>query len=442
MDIFPSNMDNYGTCLTDEVLPYIIDLYNDEYDGSYVHFQMRAIMAYPNPQDPNITSYETVTFSSGPYRRKKTLILSRKDVPRIYKHLIDELMEDIAIKQHSKTQFTYVKGRDFKIIFYRYWPFTQAGEGYIETPEWLKRKVITIKNGDSNCFIWSVLRALHPSPDKHPSRVTDLKKYVDGNEIDEDEFELTEDIANRITELNQNSRLVIANGINDKSIKQFEIANNLKINLFYLCQKEGDIKPIYLSRNTNNVPDERCINLGLLNKVTENQVLAHYVLIRNLALFFKEGRSYKFCFDCLSILFDDKTLKNHRKYCYNDYCDLEIPKRNKYMVFKHRYRSQRYPFCVYVDFEATSIKRTVTITYKDNDELIFEDVRLPNSIGIFCPELNEKPCFIYDSNPYKLGKKIAIKLKEIRDKAVKIMLHNRETKNIIMTEEEKLDMNR
>jgi hypothetical protein len=107
------------------------------------------------------------------------------------------------------------------------------------------------------------------------------------------------------------------------------------------------------------------------------------------------------------------------------------------MVFKHRYRSQRYPFCVFIDFEATSIRRSVTITYKDNDELIFEDVQLPNSIGIFCPELNEKPCFIYDADPRRLGKKIAIKLKEIRNKAVKIMLHNRETKNIIMTEEEK-----
>ena len=195
--------------------------------------------------------------------------------------------------------------------------------------------------------------------------------------------------------------MAIANGINSKSIKQFEIANNLKIILFYIEQEEGDLKPIYLSKNPNSVPEERCINLGLLTKVTNDQVLAHYVLIRNLALLFKEGRGYKFCFDCLSILHDDESLKNHKKYCYNDYCDLQLPEGEQYMEFKHHIRSQRYPFCVFIDFEATSIKRTGTAIDEDNDQLIFQEVQQPNSIGIFCPDLNQPPCFIYDADPHE-----------------------------------------
>ena len=456
MDIFPSNRIHYVNCLINEVLPYIMDLYMDRLDGSYVQFQMAAVMEYPNPQNPDEVLYETVIYSSGIYRRKNALILSRNDVPRVYKNLMKELIENIRHKEESKTQFRYVQGRWFRVLFFRYWPFTDAGEGYIETPQWLKRKVINIKNGDSNCFIWSVLRALHPSPYDSQSKPYDLKKYkselkawndsdgLDGNEtksseakLSEDDFELTPDIASRITELNQNSRLATANGINSKSIKQFEIANNLKINLFYIGQEEGDIKPIYLSKNPNSVPEERCINLGLLTKVTNDQVLAHYVLIRNLALLFKEGRGYKFCFDCLSILHDDESLKNHKKYCYNDYCDLQLPEGEQYMEFKHHNRSQRYPFCVFIDFEATSIKRTGTAIDEDNDQLIFQEVQLPNSIGIFCPDLNQPPCFIYDADHHELGKKIANKLQEIRQNAVEIMLKNKDVKNTKMSEEEK-----
>jgi hypothetical protein len=189
----------------------------DSYDGSYVQFQMAAVMEYPNPQNPDEVLYETVIYSSGTYRRKNALVLSRSDVPIVYKNLMKELIDNICHKEESKTQFRYVQGRWFRVLLYRYWPFTDLGEGYIETPQWLNRKVINIKNGDSNCFIWFILRALYTSPDKHPSRVNDLKEYtIDGNE---DDFELTENIANRITELNQDSRLVIANGINSKSIK-------------------------------------------------------------------------------------------------------------------------------------------------------------------------------------------------------------------------------
>jgi hypothetical protein len=111
MDIFPSNRIHYVNCLINEVLPYIMNLYMDRLDGSYVQFQMAAVMEYPNPQNPDEVLYETVMYSSGIYRRKNALILSRNDVPRVYKNLMKELIDNIRHKEETKTQFRYVQGR-------------------------------------------------------------------------------------------------------------------------------------------------------------------------------------------------------------------------------------------------------------------------------------------------------------------------------------------
>ena len=39
-----------------------------------------------------------------------------------------------------------------------------------------KKAIVSIRNSDDKCFIWSVLRYLHPRK-KNDSRLSDLKRY-------------------------------------------------------------------------------------------------------------------------------------------------------------------------------------------------------------------------------------------------------------------------
>ena len=52
------------------------------------------------------------------------------------------------------------------------------GSSYIPLPDWIMRKkaIVSIRNKDSKCFLWSVLRYLHPR-EKNDCRLTDLKQY-------------------------------------------------------------------------------------------------------------------------------------------------------------------------------------------------------------------------------------------------------------------------
>ena len=52
------------------------------------------------------------------------------------------------------------------------------GSSYIDLPKWIKDKkaIINIKNRDDKCFLWCILRYLHPK-EINEERIGDLKKY-------------------------------------------------------------------------------------------------------------------------------------------------------------------------------------------------------------------------------------------------------------------------
>ena len=52
------------------------------------------------------------------------------------------------------------------------------GSSYIPLPDWIlnKKAIVNIQNKDEKCFLWCVLRYLHPKED-NDTRLTDLKKY-------------------------------------------------------------------------------------------------------------------------------------------------------------------------------------------------------------------------------------------------------------------------
>ena len=52
------------------------------------------------------------------------------------------------------------------------------GSSYIPLPDWIlnKKAIVNIENKDEKCFLWCILRYLHPRED-NDSRLTDLTKY-------------------------------------------------------------------------------------------------------------------------------------------------------------------------------------------------------------------------------------------------------------------------
>ena len=52
------------------------------------------------------------------------------------------------------------------------------GSSYIRLPEWIsnKKAIVNIQNKDEKCFLWCILRYLHPR-DRDEERLKDLKKY-------------------------------------------------------------------------------------------------------------------------------------------------------------------------------------------------------------------------------------------------------------------------
>ena len=203
------------------------------------------------------------------------------------------------------------------------------GSSYIDLPKKIKDKkaIINIKNNDDKCFLWCILRYLHPR-DRDQERIGDLKKY---------EFSL--------------NTKGITFPMNVNKINQFEKLNPELpgINVFSVDDK-NDIYPLReAKRDCKN-----SIDLFLY----EEDGFSHYSLIYN---FHRLIRSQKtvggngklfICKRCFSHYTKEELLDEHIKYCSkNQTALIKMPEPNKYLYFKNYHKKLPIPFVVYADFE-------------------------------------------------------------------------------------------
>jgi hypothetical protein len=204
---------------------------------------------------------------------------------------------------------------------------------------------------------WCILRHLYQeAPNRNVNRITDLR--------------------DKIVVFDQKTRMELASNFNEENLKNFERANNLRINIYLIGDKEGEVDPWYLSDNENGV----LLNLGLIHRKDENSLVFHYVLIKNLANIVKRDRSnhkYYVCDRCLYLCQGEEALNRHKKDCYHEHIDLILPKEDTWLKFKHVERTQWYPGCVYADFEATSIESEA-----ENKRGDYNVIQIPNSVAI------------------------------------------------------------
>ena len=177
--------------------------------------------------------------------------LEKTDVKVILSRMLREIMIKLADYQMNGSGWYFKEVISFEIHTVDYKPI--KGSCHIPLPDFLMRKkaIINMENKDDKCFLWCVLRYLHPVQ-KNASRINDLREYENDLNFKGIDFPI------RVKDIqkfeNQSPNL--------PAINVFSINDNNKIYPLRLNQKDA----------------KKSIDLFLFSK-DENQ---HYSLIKKL----------------------------------------------------------------------------------------------------------------------------------------------------------------
>ena len=102
--------------------------------------------------------------------------LASTNVKNIISKSKEKIIEGISTYQNNASDWYFKEISKLEIYTNEFKPM--RGSSYIPLPDWIMRKkaIVSIRNKDDKCFLWSVLRYLHPR-EKNDSRLSDLKKY-------------------------------------------------------------------------------------------------------------------------------------------------------------------------------------------------------------------------------------------------------------------------
>ena len=275
-------------------------------------------------KDVGITNIEEdkVYFSS-----HSRINLKSTNVKKLIKFFYTGIINSIEIYVANGSNWNIKEVVQLEIHTVEYNP--NKGSSYIDLPSWIKNKkaIINIKNKDDKCFLWCILRYLHPK-ERDAEWIGDLKKY---------EYSLNTKSINFPMDV--------------KDIKKFEKLNPQlpEINVFYEEDK-NDIRPAReVKRDCKNT-----IDLFLI----EEDGKKHYTLVKNFHRLIrsqktksKDGKIF-ICKRCFSHSTKEELLDKHIKYCSNNKTAVvKMPEPNTYLYFKNYYKQLPIPFVVYADFE-------------------------------------------------------------------------------------------
>ena len=203
------------------------------------------------------------------------------------------------------------------------------GSSYIKLPQWIsnKKAIVNIQNNDEKCFLWCVLRYLHPKED-HEEKLKDLEKYE--NEL-------------------------ITKGITFpmklKDISKFEKLNPKLPGINVFSANENRV--FYPLR----MAERDCLNTIALFLYEEDGA-SHYTLIKHFHRFIKSqktkshNKSFHICKRCFSHYTKPELLQKHIKYCSNNKTVfVKMPEKGTMLYFKNYHKQLPMPFVVYADFE-------------------------------------------------------------------------------------------
>ena len=251
------------------------------------------------------------------------------DVKDLLGKIIRNIIEKINIYQQNGSGWYFKEVIQLEIHTVEFKPL--KGSSYIPLPDWIMRKkaIVSIRNKDDKCFLWSILRYLHPR-EKNDSRLKDLEQYENELTIPKG-FKFPVKVGDIIKFEKANPKL--------PGINVFSVTNNKQ---FY---------PLHMSlRDT-----QKSIDLFLY----EENGKWHYSLIKNFSRFCRSQITSRtneplyICKRCFCSFTKDLLLKKHIFYCSGkDSVYVVMPKKeDSILKYKNFEKQFPIPFVAYADFE-------------------------------------------------------------------------------------------
>ena len=183
-----------------------------------------------------------------------------------------------------------------------------------------------MENKDDKCFLWCLLRYLHPVQ-KNASRINDLREYENDLNFKGIDFP-----------------------VKVKDIQKFENQNPYLpgINVFSI-NDDDKIYPLRL----NQKDAKKSIDLFLFSE-DENQ---HYSLIKNFSRLARlqitsDRRKIHICKKCFTHFTKKYLFKKHSRYrSKNETVAVKMPTKNSTLKFQNHFKKLSIPFTIYADFE-------------------------------------------------------------------------------------------
>ena len=166
----------------------------------YQNTKVRLILVCEMEKELNFEQNEKIQVlfaRDNAYFQSKTEInLKGTNVKTFLKEMIKEILNNLSIYQKNGSGWYFKEVIRLEIHIVEYKPL--SGGTYIPLPENIMRKkaIINMHNKDDKCFLWSILRYLHPIQ-MNEVRLTDLKKYENDLKFNEIKFPISlKDITN------------------------------------------------------------------------------------------------------------------------------------------------------------------------------------------------------------------------------------------------------
>ena len=248
------------------------------------------------------------------------------DVDKLIQICIDAIDAKIEAYQEAGSAWYFKEVDKLEIHTVEYNP--TKGSSYIPLPDWIsnKKAIVNIKNKDEKCFLWCILRYLHPR-DRDEERLTDLKNYENSLNTKGITFPMKLKDISKFEKLNPGLP-----GINVFSVNESD-------NFYPLKMVEKD-----------------CVNTIDLF-LYEKDGVSHYSLIKNFTRLIKSQKTKSkekifICKKCFTHYTKEELLQKHILYCSNnETVSVKMPKPNTILHFKNYYKQLPVPFVVYADFE-------------------------------------------------------------------------------------------
>ena len=286
----------------------------------------QQIIEKSNGESKTNYKYDKAYFQSHTY-----INLENTEVKVFLKEMMMEILGNLTIYQKKGSGWYFKEIIRLEIHIEQYKPM--KGGSYIPLPEFIRKKksIINIQNKDNNCFLWSILRYLHPIQ-MNEVRLTDLKKYENDLNLKGIDFPVK---VKDITKFeNQNPDL--------PGINVFSVNENNKIYPFRHNKKDC----------------QNSLDLFLFSKDGKQ----HYSLIKNFSRLVRSQitkdttRKLYFCKKCLSHYTKEDLLEKHISYCgKNETVAVKMPTKNSILKFQNYYKKFPVPFVIYADFEYFTI---------------------------------------------------------------------------------------